>query len=200
MSESLILILSLCSHLLSLHRYGPGPYLVEIELSFNGNSDRSNKAYITMELATADQMPQTVLWFLEQVDTGIYNFAEFAFTSSVEHLVLAKPVTEGLVRRMEEFGLYRIVFPEYSSDFKHVKYSVGLSGRPGGPNFYINMDDNSRHHGPGGYAADGSGDPCFGRITRGLDAVDRLHVVQGDGWTELNPNVYILSMKILSSK
>jgi cyclophilin family peptidyl-prolyl cis-trans isomerase len=156
-----------------------------------------------MELATADQMPHTVHWFLEQVDTGMYNFAEFAFTSSAEHVVLAKPVTEGLLERLDEYGLYRIMFPEYSSEVEHVKYSVGLSGRPGGPNFYINMDDNSRSHGPGGYAADGSADPCFGRITRGFDAIDRLHSAKGDvegGWTQLNPNVYILSVKLLSSK
>ena len=50
---------------------------------------------------------------------------------------------------------------------------MGMSSTAGGPIIYINMDDNTQHHGPGGY--DGGPDPCFGRITHGHDVVERMH-------------------------
>jgi len=175
-------------------RYGPGPYSVEVEVS---STTGEGSEYMTFELTTAT--PHTTLWFLEQTQKDMYNFGEFAFTNSGSHLILARPTTEGLRERLEEYGLTRVVFPEYSHERPHTKYTVGLAGRPGGPNWYINMNDNTQLHGPGGYAADGSADPCFAVVTRGFDVADRIHNLgAGEDWKDLQPNIVVRSMKLLT--
>ena len=90
-----------------------------------------------------------------------------------------------------ETGYTSVSYQEYSDNFPHKQYTLGYAGRPGGPNFYINMKDNSRVHGPDGrtgeleYDEDGEGDadPCFARVVAGFDAVDRMHSlpVRGKG-------------------
>jgi hypothetical protein len=63
------------------------------------------------------------------------------------------------------------------------------------------MRDNPKVHGPGGYAKDGSADPCFGRITRGTDIIDRIHALTGElnpgDWKKIENPVAIISMKRL---
>ena len=60
-------------------------------------------------------------------------------------------------------------------------------------NFYINMKDNTRIHGPlsqvnGKDDDEVDADPAFGKIVAGFDAVERLHAVStktgGSGWEE----------------
>jgi hypothetical protein len=75
-------------------------------------------------------------------------------------------------------GFESVAFQEYHEDYPHVKYTVGFAGRPGGPDFYVSVLDNTRNHGPGGqgnYADPQEADPCFGKVVEGFDAVDRMH-------------------------
>merc|ERR1712150_153892 len=81
---------------------------------------------------------------------------------------------------INESGYSEVFFQEYSDRFPHETYTLGFSGRPGGPSFYINTIDNTKNHGPGGYAADGKGDPCFGKVIHGFDVVDRMHQASGE--------------------
>lgn len=44
----------------------------------------------------------------------------------------------------------KLTFQEYSEDYVHSKHRLGYAGRPGGTDFYVNMVENIRNHGPGG--------------------------------------------------
>jgi hypothetical protein len=76
-------------------------------------------------------------------------------------------------RRMTKFaqlGLDKLAFPDYSHDFPHQPWTLGYTGRPGGPDWYINKVDNTKGHGPGGqhqHALSEQGDSCFGRVVQG---------------------------------
>jgi len=134
---------------------------------------------MTFELAGAHEMPHTVFNFLEQVTTGLYDSGEFSFQFNGPHISMAAPSTSGLEKIFSDSGLASVLVQEYSPNFNHQKYTLGRGGRPSGPRFYINMKDNSALHGPNGYAQDGSADPCFGRITRNPDVMDRIHAAAG---------------------
>ena len=76
-----------------------------------------------------------------------------------------------------------ISFQEYDDtlSYLHQKYSIGLAGRPGGPDFYVNLVDNKRNHGPGGQGP--KPDPCFANIVSGQDVIDEIHRMEHDGST-----------------
>lgn len=156
---------------------------------------------MTLELAPLDEMPHTLYTFLEQVNLGLFNGMGFAFHHNGPHIIMGSPTDQAHIDRFWESGVGHVLFPEYSNAFPHVAYTAGLSGRPGGPDFYFNTRDNTHSHGPQGYSTDGLADPCFGRITRGWDIVDRIHASTGelmDGdWKEIQPAILIQSIKLL---
>jgi len=70
--------------------------------------------------------------------------------------------------RYSELGLDQLAFPDYHPDYPHTPWTVGFTGRPGGPDWYINKVDNTEGHGPGGqyqYMLKEQGDSCFGTIS-----------------------------------
>lgn len=92
-------------------------------------------------------------------------------------------------REMNEAGLDSVSFQEYHPSYPHEKYTVGFAGRPlSGPEFYFNLLNNTLDHGGGGEDDFGPGevesdgvddeslepDPCFGRVIKGFDVVDRI--------------------------
>jgi hypothetical protein len=91
----------------------------------------------------------------------------------VEHVVIGVPVDINGVRKESELNK-PLLFPESSPDFPHVANTIGFKGKPGGPEFYINLDDNSDIHGPGGQAGDhmNDGESCFGTIIHGIDVME----------------------------
>ena len=152
-----------------MHRFGEGPYHVEFEINNKGKTD-----FFTLETAPNELMPHSVFTFMDMVDRKVWDNS--VFIHKWNHIVQAAPITpDGQNRRDEVDGV--LSFPEYSEEFKHDQYTVGFSGRPGGPEFYINLTDNDDSHGPG--RQDHStilhdADPCFARIVRGKEAIDRL--------------------------
>jgi cyclophilin family peptidyl-prolyl cis-trans isomerase len=154
-------------------------------MSFPKESKERNW-YFTIELAPVDDMPHTVYTFLEQVSHHLYDDGGYSFFANAAHVVQGGPQANHLTakgenpeQRFTDSGYGAVAFPEYSTNFPHERFTLGLSGRPGGPKFYINMLDNSKNHGPGGYAEDGTGDPCFGKITHGFDVVEKMHAASG---------------------
>jgi hypothetical protein len=82
---------------------------------------------------------------------------------------------------------------------------VGLAGRPGGPDFYISLLDNTHAHGPGGQGPDSKlrsmpavADPCFGRVVGGLDVLGKVRrlPVREKNFHALVDYVEIVSMRI----
>ena len=222
-----------------LDKYGPGPHYVEMALKFDpedksvqGRAGRPDSEThenpqedtILIEMASVDQMPHTVYWFLEQVDRGLYDGC--SFYRNARHVVQGGPVapnwlngasggktgssdeTSRLTRRFLDSGIDSVLFQEYSEEFPHHPNTVGFAGRPfGGPNFYINVVDNSENHGPGGQQLVGQHhvhhhddvDPCFARVVDGFGAVEKLKSVQteDDGTNDMVHHVAITSMRIL---
>ena len=81
------------------------------------------------------------------------------------------------IKPFKEKGLDVLAFPEYSPSYPHVTWTLGYTGRPGGPDFYINKVDNTQAHGPGGqyqHVLEEQGDPCFAKVVKGQENVTLL--------------------------
>jgi len=81
-------------------------------------------------------------------------------------------------------GLDKVSFQEYSDQYPHQQWTVGIAGRPGGPDFYVNKLDNSLIHGPGGqtnqHDLHNEADPCFGKVVEGLDTLKEVDAIPTD--------------------
>jgi cyclophilin family peptidyl-prolyl cis-trans isomerase len=119
-------------------------------------------------------MPHSVYTFMQMVDEGVWD--NTVFIHHWNHIVQAAPISpDGENKRDSINGV--LSFPEYSDEYKHEQYTLGFSGRPGGPEFYINLDDNDDTHGPGKQEHStvlNDADPCFAKVVIGKRAVDRL--------------------------
>jgi len=163
-----------------LDRFGKGPYKVEIMLDFPPSAGDGPDKFV-IELASIDDMPHSVHTFLEQVHLGLWNGC--SFFRNAPHVMQATPRSyyknsgQNMENPFIDSGYYHVSFQEYSPNHPHKANTIGFSGRPGGPDFYINMWDNSKPHGPGGqkhYDLPTEAEPCFGTIVEGLDAVERM--------------------------
>jgi cyclophilin family peptidyl-prolyl cis-trans isomerase len=197
-----------------LEQFGPGPHRVEVLVEFHPESNvvTPSDARIVLELAPLDDMPHANYWFLSQVVHGTYNGC--SFHRNAGHVIQGGPspnhLSQGkswkdLNQQFKSVGLESILFQEYSPNFPHVAYTVGYAGRPGGPDFYISMQDNSRVHGPGGqrsYEDPSEADVCFAKVVQGRDVADLIHqsAVQPGGYKHMVHNVAIVHMKWLPSE
>lgn len=177
------------SHREIVDRFGDGIHQVQVEVIFpfleNGVAgDESNEAERTksfiLEMAPLGMMPHSVHIFLEQVHHNLWDGCVFSFhdggklsvsTSSVEKVNEFLP-------RFQDAELDTVSFQEYNENYEHEKYTIGFSGRPGGPNWYINTRDNVEANGPGGkstiYDLKHEADPCFGRVVDGIEVIEEL--------------------------
>ena len=200
-----------------IEKWGYGPYKVEFEIHFpEDNSDVNH--YFVVELAPIHDMPHTIHTFLEQVSRGLYNVGTggYSFHHNGGHIIQGAPIPNHLTtpnanleERFTLSGYGHVLFQEYSQNFPHVEYTLGFTGRPySGPNFYINTRNNAQLHGPNGYSHDGYGDPCFGKITFGIDVITRIHEMSSPGglvrdgeWKEMaHGPIAVKSVKIISQK
>lgn len=105
--------------------FGAGPYYAEMVVSFDPLSNVANKtkapnndtASVLLELAPADQMPATVLFFLRQINETLYDGC--SFHRNAGHVIQAGPVpsfetesTDHLWKRFRETGLENVPFQE----------------------------------------------------------------------------------------
>lgn len=148
--------------------------------AFVPESEQSQTNKFVIELAPLSLMPHSVLHFLEMIDHELWDGA--AFVHHVDHVIQAVPTAfrtaETMKPTFEQAGLSELAFQEYHEEYPHETYSVGFSGRPGGLEFYINTQDNSLIHGPGGQSQHDlheEGDPCFGKVVSGHHVVDRMN-------------------------
>jgi len=200
-----------------LARYGPGPYVVDISFSFPDSPDRVDN--IAVEMAPSHLMPYTVAYFLRQVEAGVWRGC--SFMRNAGHVIQAGTVPSGPMKdncknkKFKELGLPGVrndgvLFQEYSSDYPHKKYTVGLAGRPGGPDFYISILDNTANHGPGGqgqYGLAAEADACFGRVLDdgvSIANIKRMHKfplrTPGKGYEYFKDAVGIVDMELRRPK
>jgi len=193
-----------------LERHGHGPHLIEIVVQFDSHKGFNDQGVFTVRMAPLEEMPHSVYWFLEQVQRKLYDGC--SFHRNAGHVVQAGPAPNFLSppnpqlnKRFKDAGFDSILFQEYSKKFPHEKFTLGYAGRPGGPDFYISMQNNTEIHGPGGqgsYVDSMEADACFAKVVNGFDVVERIHtspVEKGD-YHALEANIAIVSMKIKANK
>jgi len=160
-----------------MDKYGPGPHLVEFQVQLPSST---NQETFVVEMAPIKYMPHSVHVFLEQVTHGLWNESQFAVNR--EHVVQAGPSTKEHRQLFKDYELERLAFPEYSHYFPHEKWTLGFSGRPGGPSWYVNKLDNTEDHGPYGqehHALDEFADSCFAKVVKGFDVLEKVFSQSG---------------------
>lgn len=182
---------------------------LEFDPDSNVYNDRNDGDEIILETASINDMPHSVYLFLEQVDHHLYDHT--TFHRNAAHLVQAGPSasTTSHARFRHHPSLNSVIFQEYAPEMTHKQYTLGYPGRPGGPDFYVNMRDNSGSHGPGGQQTHYSdmmhdADPCFARIVRGWETIERVHrsatastTTNTEGGDAILQPVLIAHMKVL---
>lgn len=170
------------SRALLAHEFGDTEvHKVEMTVGFPESMGAPAKGVVVIEMAPTSLMPTAVLYFLSQVEAGAWDGC--AFIRNANHVLQADPSTPERKSRRHDFKTIvhqseSIPFQEYSADYPHKEFTVGLAGRPGGPDFYISTLDNTRNHGPGGqgsYDLPEEADTCFAKVVDGLDVVRRMH-------------------------
>ena len=160
--------------------------------------DEEKKRYFVVEVAPLSSMPHAAHIFLEQVSHGLWDRAWFYINGP--HVIQAGPQAEAneggeededprevSLRPFKQLSLESLHFPEYSADFPHVPWTLGFTGRPGGPDFYLNKMDNTDAHGPGGqyqHDLEEFADPCFAKVIKGFDTLEDIArvptILEGD--------------------
>ena len=134
----------------------------------DGSTGKSSSFVIRM--ANIVEMPHAVNHFLRMVEEKLWDGLSFVHEYG-SHVVMATPLTKDAShtwagQRFSDAGLTHMAFTESSTSYPppHLrKYSVAFSGRPGGPSFYINFDDEietSHEH-----------ESTFGVVTEGRDVI-----------------------------
>jgi cyclophilin family peptidyl-prolyl cis-trans isomerase len=173
-------------------RFGKGPHKVEIEIEYpryveglEGKDWPRVRGVFLIELAPLDLMPVAVHMFLQQVHHKLWNGCSFVINAM--HILQAGPhkhvKSHYVPNEPELFGKFtaakldKMPFQEYDARYPHEKYTLGMSGRPGGPDFYINKVNNTINHGPGGqkiHDLHEETDPCFGKVIGGTELLDEI--------------------------
>lgn len=106
---------------LLMEKYGVGPHFIEMNVSFDPNSNIYSDSIpfgsIILELAPISQMPAIDFWFLEQINHTLYDGA--SFHRNAGHVLQAGPVANfetpvnaNLMQRFRESGLEGVPFQE----------------------------------------------------------------------------------------
>lgn len=185
-----------------LEKYGSGPYYVQVTLLQQQKqqlqqqpslppSSSSPSSFFVLELANLQNMPHTVHHFLEMVEYGLWNGMTLVHGLGVPTIHAIPQTTSGinLSEKMERIQLGHLPFQEQGG-FPHTKYTVSFS-KKGGPDFYINMNDESESH-EDSTSMEGNKEKeeeeentpssssyasCFAKVVQGMDVLDRM--VQG---------------------
>ena len=143
------------SHRATLDRFGPGPYQVEITLELPADPNHHPTIPVNPTLLINlyhQEMPHATHVFLEQVAHHLWDGCAFAVNA--DHVLQTAPVDavtgHDRTPAFVEKELDILSFQEYSDQHPHKRYTVGFTGRPAGPGFYVNKLDNSEDNGPGG--------------------------------------------------
>lgn len=148
--------------------YGTGPYRVELVVRSKAHM-RVKMQKLVIQLAPLNLMPHSAHHFLRMLAERLWEEMSFMPQESAPHRIQASPVNvetlESMDWRFENAKLKNLAFAEHSSDFRCGSYSVGFSGNPGGPDFYINGLLIRAHP---------ANDSCFARVVEGKEIIDSI--------------------------
>mmetsp|Transcript_23618 Transcript_23618/g.44944 ORF Transcript_23618/g.44944 Transcript_23618/m.44944 type:complete len:507 (+) Transcript_23618:242-1762(+) len=193
----------------ALERFGPGPHHVRFTVLLPSDPEAKPRHFV-VECAPLDLMPHAVHLFLEQVMHGLWNNAWFYLNGP--HVLQGGPQAQegeedegAAFNRFKNLGLDTLAFPEYSTEYPHVQFTLGYTGRPGGPDFYINKMNNTEAHGPGGqhqHSLEEFADACFAKVVDGYETLEMIFHEQTFpdghewGWFYVRP-VHIVGATLL---
>lgn len=148
--------------------YGAGPYQVEVTLRSKASNTNQPTGPIVLELAPLSMMPHSVHHFLRMLTKQLWLGMTFMPQQSARHRIHASPVDMESLNRMDwqfkDAKLSNLAFAENSPN-SCGSYSVGFSGTPGGPDFYVNGA-----FVPKKYAKKS----CFAKVISGEKVVDAI--------------------------
>ena len=137
---------------------------------------KTNMGDIVLEL-NAEKAPKTVKNFLSYVNSGHYN-------GTIFHRVIDGFMIQGggFDKNMREKPAPNRVENEGKNGLKNTEYSVAMARtsdpQSAGAQFFINVKDNQFLNYPG---QDGFGYAVFGKVTQGMDVVDKIKKVRTGG-------------------
>ncbi|GAB5373317.1 hypothetical protein AAMO2058_001740700 [Amorphochlora amoebiformis] len=140
-------------------KYGEGKRII-IDMT-------TDQGPLSIEMAPTSLMPYVTWWFIDLIESGFWNGC--GFVRNADHVLQAN-----CGPKKGEKTYPSIAFQEYTPEYPHKIYTVGVAGFPGGPDWYINIVDNIANHGPGGQGVP-EANPCFGKIIKGVDTVKNIH-------------------------
>jgi hypothetical protein len=112
------------------------------------NEATGTKSTFVIVTAMVMEMPHAIDHFFRMIEAKLWDGLALIHEPDSK-VIMATPMTTDdshswAGQRFREANLTHMAFNEHSPTFPpphHRKFSVGFSGRPGGPNFYINLDD-----------------------------------------------------------
>eukprot|EP00977_Amphora_coffeiformis_P005547 scaffold1170_cov174-Amphora_coffeaeformis.AAC.31 len=161
-----------------LERFGPGPHRVEILVQIQIDEQSAEDKFV-VEMFSTDDVPHSVFFFLNSVEKQLWDNTVFLHHGEIDHIMAAVPLdykSQGIKQAdIQALELQTLAFPEYSAKYPHEKYTLGFANV--GPTFFINTDNNTKSHGPGGqehHRLPEDAEPCFARVVEGVEVVDAL--------------------------
>lgn len=153
--------------MLSRNRFGDGPHRVKVTLEDNNGTFNT----FVIELAMLIEMPHAVHHFLQMIDLQLWDGLALVHGTESD-IIKATPLSldthQWAGQRFVDSNLTQMAFTEFSSTYPpphHHKYSVAFEGRPGGPDFYISLEDDIDFH---------DHESAFGIVVEGRDVLDRF--------------------------
>jgi hypothetical protein len=142
------------------------------------------------------EMPHSIDHFFRMIEKNLWDDLTLVFDRN-SNVIMATTMTMDnshtwAGQRFVNNNLTHMAFTECSPTFPpphHRRYSVAFSGRPGGPNFYINMDDElefAHEH-----------ESTFGVVMEGRDILYKMYLQMQKEPVIKKKLLTIESMKIL---
>ena len=123
-------------------------------------------------MALLEEMPHAVNHFLRMVELKLWDGLSLVHGTNSD-IISAVPMevetNQWVGERFDDANITRMAFTEYSSTYPpphQNKYSVSFSGRPGGPAFYISLEDEIEFH---------EHESTFGVVVEGRTVLDRFY-------------------------
>ena len=123
-------------------------------------------------------MPHAVHHFLRMVDLQLWNNLSLIHGQDSD-VIMATPMSMDshlwAGQRFVDSNVTHMAFTEHSASYPpphELKYTVAFSGRPGGPDFYISLEDELQFH---------QHESTFGIIEDGREVLDRFFMKRDEG-------------------
>ena len=175
-----------------LDRYGNGRYRFKV----NVRDQQGVLKYFVIETAMTAEMPHAIDHFFRMVEKQLWNGLALVhephslIVSATPQLTDESHAWAG--QRFVDANLTHMAFTEHSPTYPpphHRLYTVAFSGRPGGPGFYISLDNELE------YARER--ESTFGVVMEGRDVLYQFFLKKNEGNKKI---LTIESIDILETK